>query len=171
MENRYRTRSHCRKDRKCLRSALQRLTRDQDGVSAIEFALLTPFLIFATMATADLGLALSERMTIGHILRAGAQTATSYSSIATVDRVLRTTASKNMQVATGVSPGDDTQLSVKVDIRCTCATQPSVSVVCSTTCAGSNPTQVFYVMSASKTYSGLILPQFSQSKTIQVQLR
>lgn len=153
------------------RSAPQELLRNQDGVSALEFALFAPFLIFTIMASADVGMAVSERMTIGHILRSGAQVATSSTSVATVDQILRTTAVKNMQVAAAGVSGDDLQLSLNVDRRCTCPSQPAVSVECSATCENNDPTQVFYLMSAEKTYSGLILPRFSQARTIQVQLR
>jgi pilus assembly protein CpaE len=145
--------------------------RDETGSVAIEFAFLAPMLIFGLLAMADLGLAISERMTMGHILRAGAQAATDNIGTAKVDHVLRTTAARNMTVAETGTTGDDTALAVAVDLICTCAAQPLVVVGCSVTCEGSTPTQVFYTLSADKTYSGLILPQFSLSRTLQVQVR
>lgn len=146
--------------------------RDETGSIAIEFALLAPMLVFGLLAMVDLGLAISERMTINHVLRAGAQGATNNVGIAAVHEILRTTASKTMTVATNGATGDDTTLALDVGpMLCTCAAQPNVAVACSTNCAGDTPTQVFYVLTASKTYSGVILPRFPLSKTLQVQIR
>lgn len=144
---------------------------DDAGVSAVEFALLAPMLVFALLATVDLGLALTERMTIGHILRAGAQGATEDVGITSVDRILRTTAAKNMTVAAAGTTGDDSSLALTVSRICSCPDQPSVAVACSATCTGSAPTQIFYALSGQKTYAGLILPRFSQSGSLQVQVR
>ena len=49
--------------------------RSEAGVSAVEFALFAPILFFALVAAVDVGLAEYERMTIDHVLRAGAQSA------------------------------------------------------------------------------------------------
>lgn len=145
--------------------------RDEKGVSAVEFALLGPMLIFSLLAMVDLGMALTERLAIGHVLRAGAQGATEDAGIAKVDAVLRATAAANMTVATVGAVGDDTTLELDVRRICSCATQPSLAVACSTTCTGETPTQIFYVLSANKTYSGLFLPRLSQAKVVQVQVR
>ncbi|WP_322893431.1 MULTISPECIES: TadE/TadG family type IV pilus assembly protein [unclassified Yoonia] len=144
---------------------------NEDGVSAVEFALLAPMLVFALLAMVDLGFAISERMTIGHILRAGAQSATENVGTTAIDRILRTTAADMMAVAEPGTTGDDTSLALSVQLICTCATQPGVGVACTTTCAGDQPTQIFYALSGTKTYAGLILPRFSQSKSLQVQVR
>lgn len=150
---------------------LRDVARRSDGVSATEFALLAPLLVFAVLAMADLGLALSERMTIGHILRAGAQSATEDVGPANVNIVLRATAAKNMTLAAANASGTDTTLALTVRRVCACAAQPSVEVACSTTCAQNAPTQIYYVLSGSKTYTGIILPQFAQSKSLEVQVR
>ena len=120
---------------------LRDVGRQTDGVSATEFALLAPLLIFGLLAMADLGLAVSERMTIGHILRAGAQSATEDVGPALVDTVLRATAAKNMIVAAITTAGTDTALALSVRRVCACAAQPAVEVACSTTCAQNAPTQ------------------------------
>ncbi|MBC7477916.1 MAG: pilus assembly protein [Pseudorhodobacter sp.] len=146
------------------------LCRD-DGIAAVEFALLAPMLIFSVMATVDLGLAISERLTIGHILRAGAQSVTEGAGIARIDLVLRTIAAKNMTVAVAGAAGTDRSLSLAVRQICACAAQPSTAVACATTCAQNAPTQVFYILTGSKTYAGLILPRFAQSKSLEVQVR
>lgn len=169
---------HLGRLRRCARSGhtaspgrAPRILRDAQGVSAVEFALLAPVLIFGLLATVDLGLALSERMTIGHILRAAAQGATTDSGTARIGEVLRATAAQNMTLAPAGTPGDDAALALEVSRLCTCPAEPTVAVVCSKTCADAAPTQIFYVLSASKTFAGLILPRMSQAMTLQVQIR
>lgn len=148
-----------------------RLIRAEDGVSAIEFALLAPVLVIALLGMVDLGLAVNERMAIDHVLRAGAQSAAAGEDIAVIDQVIRTTAKNNFTVAAPDATGDDTSLALTVNRLCTCAEQPETSVVCSTTCAGNAPTQIFYALTGQKTYSGNLLPRFSLSPTLQVQFR
>lgn len=144
---------------------------DDRGVSAVEFALIAPMLVLALLAMTDLGMAISERMTIGHILRAGVQGATNDIGVSAIDQILRTTASQNMTIAAAGTQGEDTKLALNVGTLCTCAENPNVAVTCSTTCVDRTATQIFYVLSAQKTYSGLLLPRFSQSKSLQVQVR
>lgn len=152
-------------------SKVCRLTRADDGVSAIEFALLAPMLVLALLATVDVGLALTERMTIDHVLRAGAQSATAGVDVAAIDQVLRTTAANNFTLAAPGATGDDSALALTVSRVCACAEQPGTAVACSTTCAGSASTQIFYDLAGQKTYSGIILPRFGLSPALQVQVR
>lgn len=154
-----------------LRGTVARLARSAEGVSAVEFGLLAPLLVFALLATVDVGLALTERMTINHVLRAGAQSATTAKDAAAIDRVMRTTAAPNFTVAAPGAAGDDASLALEVTLVCSCAEQPGAAVACSTTCAGSAPTQVFYTLEGEKTYSGLLLPRFRLSPAIRVQVR
>lgn len=147
------------------------IIKDASGVSAVEFALFAPMLVFSLLAMVDLGFAISERMAIGHILRAGAQEATEHGGPADIDRVLRATATGVMPLATPGATGDATSLALQVRLLCTCATAPELEVVCTTTCPADQPTQIFYALSASKTYSGLLLPRIAQSRSLQVQVR
>lgn len=151
--------------------AARSFAQADEGVSAVEFALLAPMLIFGLLATVDLGLAFSESMTIDHVLRAGAQSATEDIGVAAVDRVLRTTAMKNFPLAATAAAGDDASLALSVRRFCSCSEEPAAAVACLTTCAHDTPTQIFYDLSGEKTYSGLILPRFPQSKALQVQVR
>ncbi len=172
MGHRSETSRHCRPlAGSFVRRSICDVLYEENGVSALEFALLAPMLVVAVLAMVDLGLASSERMTIGHILRAGAQSATEDAGIANVDLVLRTTAAKNMTVVATGTTGTDTSLALSVRRMCACAAQPSVEVACSTTCAQSAPTQIYYILSGNKTYSGLLLPRIVQSKTLEVQVR
>ena len=149
----------------------RRVLRDEAGVSAVEFALLAPMLVFAVLAMVDLGMALSERMTIGLVLRAGAQVATNNVGVVAITQAVRATAAQKMQLAAVGASGNDTLLALTVSRFCTCAGAPSLEVVCSTTCTANAPTQIFYALSGQKTYAGLILPRFSLTKSLQVQVR
>jgi len=148
---------------------LRAFLRDEQGVSAVEFALIAPMLTFALLAMVDTGFAISERMTIGHVLRAGAQGASMDIGESAVDQILRRTAEKNMTVAT--ASGDDTALALEVRLFHSCPEEPSAPVERNATCDGDSPTQIFYVLSGSKTYAGLILPRFSLSRELRVQVR
>ncbi|RWB51821.1 AAA family ATPase [Mesorhizobium sp.] len=147
------------------------LVASEAGVSAVEFALIAPVLVFALVAMADVGLALYERMTIDHVLRAGAQAAMSDPGEAKVLNVLQSTLS---QSATPSGVAFD-----MVKRYCACPEKadvsPDTAPPCSTTCAASAPPYTFYRMAASKTYNAMslpdVLPSFRLSSSIQVQIR
>lgn len=156
----------CRPDGQC---RLRAFLRDERAVSAIEFALVAPMLTLALLAMVDIGLAISERMTIGHVLRAGAQGAAEDIGVSAVDQILRMTAEKNMVVA----PTSASDATLELDVRLfhACPEDPSTPVGQNTTCDGATPTHIFYVLSGTKTYTGLFMPSFSQSRELWVQVR
>lgn len=131
--------------------------RGNDGVSALEFGLFAPILFFGLLATADLGLALYQRMTIDHVLRAGAQAAMDDPGQADVLRVLESTASKNFAVAVdGEAEGE--ALSLTVNRYFACAEDPDTAVAPSTFCAGLQAPNIYYRLNASAGYDGIFLP-------------
>lgn len=139
------------------------LLEAEGGVSAIEFALLAPVFVFSLLSAVDLGFAAFERMTIDHVLRAGAQSAMSGQDLDDVQKVLETTRAKNF--------GDTAPLAVAAVKICACPEAPSASVACLTVCAGSAPPSVFINLSASKTYNSIFLPNMTLSPSKQVQVR
>jgi pilus assembly protein CpaE len=151
-----------------LRQKAKELKDCQDGVSAVEFALIAPVLALALVAMADVGLALYERMTIDHVLRAGAQAAMSDPG---EDQVL-----KMMQSTLGQS-----DVTLEPPRRyCACPedadVEPASAPECATvTCTGSAAPFVYYRMEASKTYEAMslpeVLPDFQLSSSVQVQIR
>lgn len=146
--------------------------RNEAGVSAIEFGLFAPILFFSLIATADIGLAVYERMTIDHVLRAGAQSAIVNQNEEAVLQVLKSTASMNFVLADDTNlPDEANVLSVSVERYCACPNATSTAVACSTTCPGPSSTFIFSRMSAEKTYEGMILPSFSLSRSMEVQIR
>ena len=145
--------------------------RRSDGVSSLEFALVAPILFFSLLTMADLGFALQERMTMDHVLRAGAQKTIGGGSEPEILDILKSTASKNF-VLTGeaTTEGEDT-LSLAVTRYSACPENPEFAVDVSTICAGPQPTAIFYELSALKDYSGMILPLMTLDRSLVVQIR
>lgn len=135
----------------------------EDGTSAIEFGIVGPVICLALVAAVDLGFAAYERMTIDHVLRAGAQSAIAGQSDAQVLKVLQTTSAKNFGTA---SP-----LSVTAERYCACPEAPSTPVGCLTICAASEPPAIFVRVAATRTYAGMIVPNIAFSPSKQVQIR
>jgi pilus assembly protein CpaE len=155
-----------------VRARLAALSRDQRGVSAVEFALIGPVLFLGLVSTVDIGLAVTERMNLDHVLRAAAQSAMSDQGQDSVRKALEGIASRNFTVAsptTGSVAGNVVTLSV--ERFCACADNLSARVTCSATCAESAPTLAYYRMTARKAYDGMILPRMNLEVALQVQVR
>ncbi len=146
---------------------------DEGGVSAIEFALIAPLLVFGLLGTIDIGLAVRERMNIDTVLRAGAHGAMSDRGEEFVLQIMRTTALENFSL-TQQEAGTTGKglLSPEAHRYCACPSNPESSVTCSTKCMGpiSSPF-VFYRLSAEKKYEGMILPIIGFNPSVQVQVR
>jgi pilus assembly protein CpaE len=132
--------------------------------------MFAPVLFFALVAAVDLGLAEYERMTIDHILRAGAQSAMVDQGQAQVLKVLQNTASKNFTVSTQTLISAD-ELKVDVVRFCACPDSTSVAVACLTTCTGSKPTFIYYRMSGAKLHNGMFVTGMTLNPSVQVQVR
>ena len=155
-----------------IRRRLADFGRREDGVSGIEFGLFAPILFFSLLAMVDLGFALFERMTIDHVLRAGAQSAIAGDAQTEILEVLSRTAERNFVLADGTqadSAGEP--LSVSVHRYNACPENPSVEVAPSTVCAGPSASSIFYRISGGKTYGGMLLPAMTIGRSIVVQVR
>jgi pilus assembly protein CpaE len=161
--------------RKLIKVCLARLRRDEDGVAAVEFSLFAPILFFAGLTAIDLGMALTERMTMDHLLRAGANFAMADPGKAQVEEILETSAKKNFNV---VEPpqGDNTAIAPKsgsiyfvVDKYYACPSAPSAKVADPASCGGDYYT--FYSLSAVSTYASVFLPEMTFDPSMQVQIR
>ena len=148
-----------------------RWRRSEDGVAAVEFAMFAPILFFALGASVDVGMAEYERMTIDHILRAGAQSAMVNPGVDQVQKVLENTASKNFTLSTQMPARADALYVSAEPPFCACPDNTSVKVACSTTCTDSTPTFIYYRMSGAKIYNGMIMPAMTLSPSVQVQVR
>lgn len=145
-------------------------SRCRRGVSAVEFALIAPILGFALLASTDLGLAVSERMAIHHVLRAGAQHAMSDPGEAAVLDVMHSAAEANFTVDDGTE-SSTAPLSLSAIRYAVCPEDPSFAVPPSTICAGTKPTFIYYRLSGEKTFTGWMMPAITFDRSVQVQIR
>lgn len=145
--------------------------RCEGGVAVVEFALIAPILAFTLLASIDLGLAVSQRMAIEDVLRAGAQSAMADPGETTVLDVMRATAQPNFTLAGATASTAQSDLTLSVSRFAACPEDPGFAVAASKICAGSKPTFIYYRMSASKTYTGWIAPAIQFDRAVQVQIR
>jgi pilus assembly protein CpaE len=145
---------------------LRRFRFGDDGVSAVEFALFAPMLLISLLAMVDIGFAIYERMTIDHVLRAGAQEAMSNQGKSRVLAVLNATAAKSFP------PADMPVFKVNhlYDPRCECPNSHGVPVACATTCPGPSATSIFYDLEGEKTYKGIFI-SIDLASSVEVQVR
>ena len=148
------------------RGALARLARCTLGVSAVEFAILSPFLVLGAFGMIDTGMAVYQRMMITQVLRAGAQPALQGANETVVRTVLEETAAENFTLAEGEASGDE--LALDVELSCACPGDATVGVGCATTCESGSPALRFYRLSADKSFQGVLLPEFTLSGSLEV---
>lgn len=159
------------------RAAWTRLLRDQTGVSALEFALLAPFILLGSLAVADLAFLAHQRMAIDQVLRAGAQQAmldksTSPAAEEVVKVLNIMAAAGNFAVGSTVPVQEKPPLIVGASRYCVCPEAIEVpQETCSTICTGSKPTLAFYSIRAQSRSSNMLLPNFSFEPQIRVQVR
>ncbi len=149
---------------------LRSIWRQQDGVAAVEFGLFAPILFFSLVATADLGLALSERMTMDHVLRSGAQPAMADLGSDHVLTVLSTAASKHFSVCSAGSKPPSSSFCPSVVVNCTCPAGGPINCSSPTACLATF--KKFYTISATKIRDNLFLPyDFTFNPSFRVQVR
>lgn len=128
--------------------------RRQDGVSAVEFALIAPVMIGALLGMVDIGMAISERMSIDHVVRAAAQVATSDPGAATVQQVL-----EDLSAGKGYE--------VVADYYCPCPGDEACAEPCSDPAAHTG-----YLLRVETTYVSLITPlEIPMQSMVRVQVR
>lgn len=145
---------------------LARLRRSTGGVSAVEFAIVAPFLVMGTFTMVDVGMAVYEKMMINQVLRAGAQPAFEGADEGEVLSVLEQTASDNFSVAGGDAQGDE--LALDVTSYCACPGGAVVQVACTSVCGSGAEAFRFYRLTAAKTFQGIMLPEFTLSGALEV---
>ena len=146
--------------------AFQRLSRlfrrnaeNESGLSAVEFALLAPFMVVGVFSTVDAGMAIYDKMMISQVLRAGSQAAITGDNVADVLTILEATAADNFTVTNGAAaPGE---LAVDVIQYCVCPDDFTAQVACTATCTGGGTPNQFYDLSASLQFDGVMLPGFT----------
>lgn len=155
------------------RMAGRRISAAESGAASVEFAILAPILCFLLLGAVDLGTAVSQRISMGHLMRSGAQVAMEDPGVADVKAVLKSTASRNFTVADDlpntIEVGNPMDLAVSR--VCACPDQPDVAESCSKVCAGEVPTVIYYKMSAAKKFSGVLMRDLPLQADAQVQVR
>ena len=153
-----------------------RLVGEENGASAIEFALVAPVLVLACLATVDVGLAIGQKMDIDQTLRAASEGAMLDLGRDEVQDLAEAIAAENSTVAS--SGGGDgsapaaTDLEVTVDRFCACPESASTAVDCdSDSCADSKTPYVFYRLTAEKEFASLFLPTIPISGSLLVQVK
>lgn len=148
-------------------AALRRFRHDISGVAVIEFALIAPTLLTMLLASIDLGNVLKEREAMDHVLRSGAQLAMADPGAPAVLAAMQAAASPDFTALAGA------RKSVALDASrfCACPGFPATATACSTICTGSLPTNIYYRMTATKTYQGILFPRFDLAPVLQVEVR
>lgn len=129
----------------------RRLLRADSGASAVEFALIVPFLAVLLMVLIDVGFALHQRMTMDHILRLGAEAAMQGQSAEAIGAALQSAAQDH---ATPRMSGMTVDAPVLV---CWCAEAPQTPVACDSTCASGRRPSAGYALAAALPYRSLFL--------------
>lgn len=132
------------------------------GSATVEFAIIAPVLIMAVLSTADIGFAIHESFEVDQALRNGAETALSDPGEAKVDAVL---------AAVDATGGGRYTTSWTVERYCACPESTGAQTSCSTTCADSRPTAIFYEITGVRAYPGILLPPRDLTRTASIQVR
>lgn len=145
------------------------LRHSEAGVSAVEFALVAPVFAIALVLMVDVGLAFYQRMGIDHVLRSGAQAAMADPGVGEVLKVLQSTQGLNPE------PGQASVAFAQPARFCACPesadVDPAAAPACTVSCAGGAAPYVYYRMSASATYDGMLIPEIPLGSSLQVQVR
>ena len=148
---------------------------DEGGASAIEFALLAPLLVMACLATVDVGMAISERMDLDYVLRAGSEGAMVDLGEDRVESLVEDAASESFKIAPDeggdIGTGSPTDLDVTVDRFCSCPGTNNAPTNCDApACAAGIEPYLFYRLTAEKTYDPMFLPDFGLRGSMLVQV-
>lgn len=132
------------------------------GSATVEFAIIAPVLILATLSMADIGLAIHESFEIDQAVRNGAQVALGDPGKAEVEAVL---------AAVDRASGNPSDTEWSVDRFCACPESPDTPTGCPTTCNGARPTSIFYDIRGVRSFPGILLPSRDLTRSAAVQVR
>jgi Flp pilus assembly protein TadG len=121
--------------------------RAEEGIAAIEFAILGAVLCFLVVAVGDVGLGFYSDMQVQNSAQAGAQ----YAAVHGFNSTAISSAVTNATSVTGISASPAPQQ------FCGCANGTTVAAAtCSSTCANGMTAGTYVSVSAARTYSTLI---------------
>ena len=154
-----------------MRRSTARFMACQSGVAALEFALIAPMLILGLISVADIGMATNERMVIGQTLRTAAQTALLDQGPDALYAALRSASTANFSAVLRGAVGTTSTLALDASRFCACPQNTALTVLCAITCASNRPTQVYYLLTASKLHKSMLLPNTTITARLLVQSR
>lgn len=118
-----------------------RFFRDRRANTAIEFALVTPVLLYALLAATDFGLASWQKLQVGNAARAGAQYAAE-------------TGWSNTAVKTAAQSATSLSVSVSASSACGCAGASGIAAqTCGTNCTAGGTAPTYVTVTTSATYT------------------
>lgn len=154
------------------------IRKDQRGVSALEFSLFAPLVIFGFLSVADLAFLAQQYMAISHALRAGAQEAmldkTTDPGAPEVKKVLNAMAADNFAVGSTTAVNGKPPLTFSASRYCVCPDSLSTPKVCLSVCtapSGTSQPLAFYDISAESRSHNVFLPQVTLRPRLKVQVR
>jgi len=159
------------KRRMALGTAASALPRGEDGFSAMEFGIVAPFLVIGFLSMVDIGLAVYQRMTMDHVLRAGVQSAMADQGADKVRRTLEASATEHFTLGGGTPVVGKPPITLSVRRYCACPETPTTQTACSTVCPSRQPTLAFYSLGATGRYSGSFMPDIPLNPVVEVQVR
>ncbi len=155
---------------KHVRRYLSAFGGSRSGLAAVEFAIIAPVLALGLVVMADLGLAITEKMTLDQTVRAGAEYAMNG---VTSENELR---EMMLRAATGYSASDNdsvrpaTDLFVEISQKCSCSLS-GAATSCTNICPNNLPAYSFFTLSARKTYESIYIPNITLRSEMSVQTR
>jgi pilus assembly protein CpaE len=153
-----------------IHSLIKRFSRNSEGVASIEFAIIVPVLAFGMLGMVDTALAIDSRMQMDSALRAAAESSLSDPGVEVVKKVFDSV--KGTVTNDGYNE-NVSKVDASVNVTRYCACPDSINTVhsCNTICTGSKIPYLYYEMTGSGSYTGILLNNLTIERTIQVQLR
>jgi Flp pilus assembly protein TadG len=140
---------------------LGRMLRERDGTSAVEFAIVAPFLVALLVPIVDLGMGFYTKMQVQNAAQAGVQYA--------ILRGWNSSAIQNAETA-ATTLSSITALPAPTQ-SCNCLSGTSMTAIsCSSTCPDGSTPGVYVTVNAQASYSTLVpYPQLDSPVTLKAQ--
>lgn len=147
---------------------LRRISKEESGAAAIEFALVAPLFVIALLGAVDLAVAEYDHMQMDHVVRAAAQVAQTDPGVTAVSTAAE-------RLAEGYFPAASLP-QMTVNKFCACPDTPDAALVsCDTTCVSRNgevsAPYIYYSVAAQRSVNLIYLSSFTLQSTVKVQIR
>lgn len=137
-----------------MKKTFLKMIRKEEGAAAVEFALVSPFIIFLIVGMMDFAFYINQRMALESLARAAAEYVVKGGDIELVQQ--------DVLQSSGLMPEDEEEEPVEVSDEIACECGGGEIVTCGEACPNGYQRR-FYSISLSKTYSSMFkypgLPQ------------